>query len=148
MRLAFCGGGGLLVGGGGGTAAAACGIGLRAALFCWPLLPPPTHAPSNTWRLLKPRLNRPHTPHRDSYVVRGVTHNLPFLRAAVGSPAFAAGDYDTTFIPRYFPTDASRAPAAFPLAPAEEEARARCAVSSPQALHAHPPFLHLLAPPL
>jgi acetyl-CoA carboxylase biotin carboxylase subunit len=34
------------------------------------------------------------------YVVKGITTNLRYLRAVMDQPEFAAGDYDTSFLPR------------------------------------------------
>eukprot|EP00002_Diphylleia_rotans_P003655 TRINITY_DN1253_c0_g1_i1.p1 TRINITY_DN1253_c0_g1~~TRINITY_DN1253_c0_g1_i1.p1 ORF type:complete len:716 (-),score=176.17 TRINITY_DN1253_c0_g1_i1:361-2508(-) len=39
----------------------------------------------------------------DSYVIRGVTHNIPILRDMLTHPEFAAGDFSTKFIPKVYP---------------------------------------------
>jgi len=39
----------------------------------------------------------------DSYVIRGVTHNIPFLRAILDSNRFVSGNTTTKFIPEEYP---------------------------------------------
>jgi len=39
----------------------------------------------------------------DSYVIRGVTHNVNFLRELCDHPRFIAGDINTKFIPDEYP---------------------------------------------
>lgn len=39
----------------------------------------------------------------DSYVIRGVNHNIPFLRAVMENPRFLKGNLTTKFIPEEFP---------------------------------------------
>jgi propionyl-CoA carboxylase alpha chain len=39
----------------------------------------------------------------DEYVIQGVTHNIGFGRSILNNAAFAAGDYNTDFIPRFYP---------------------------------------------
>jgi len=39
----------------------------------------------------------------DSYVIRGVTHNINFLRSLCDHPRFIAGDLTTNFIPEEYP---------------------------------------------
>lgn len=39
----------------------------------------------------------------DSYTIRGVTHNVPFLRALVDHPKFISGDMSTNFIAQEYP---------------------------------------------
>lgn len=40
----------------------------------------------------------------DSYVIKGVTHNIPLLREVIEHPRFVAGDISTKFLPEEFPT--------------------------------------------
>lgn len=46
----------------------------------------------------------------DRYVIRGPQHNVPFLRAVVGHPAFEAGDVTTAFIPDHYPHEGTDGP--------------------------------------
>lgn len=39
----------------------------------------------------------------DSYVIKGVTHNIPFLRTVLDSPRYISGNISTKFIPEEFP---------------------------------------------
>jgi propionyl-CoA carboxylase alpha chain len=39
----------------------------------------------------------------DSYVIQGVTHNIPLLREVVGHAAFRSGRYSTKLLPEAFP---------------------------------------------
>jgi len=39
----------------------------------------------------------------DQYVVQGVAHNLGFGKSIIHNEAYAAGDYNTAFIPDYYP---------------------------------------------
>ena len=39
----------------------------------------------------------------DTYVIRGVTHNVDFLRAIMENKKFLSGDLSTAFIPQQFP---------------------------------------------
>lgn len=39
----------------------------------------------------------------DEYVIRGVTHNVGFGRSILRNEAFANGNYNTAFIPTYYP---------------------------------------------
>ena len=39
----------------------------------------------------------------DSYVIKGVTHNIPLLRAVLSHPRFASGDTTTKFLAQEFP---------------------------------------------
>lgn len=57
----------------------------------------------------------------DRYVIRGPEHNVPFLRAVVGHPAFEAGDITTAFIPDHYPAEGDTAPLKLPL-DAQQEA--------------------------
>jgi propionyl-CoA carboxylase alpha chain len=40
----------------------------------------------------------------DSYVVRGVTHNIGFGRSILRNNDFLSGHYNTSFIPKHYPT--------------------------------------------
>lgn len=51
----------------------------------------------------------------DSYVVRGVQHNIPLLRSVMDVPAFASGDYSTAFLAETYPTPEASGPRALPL---------------------------------
>ena len=46
----------------------------------------------------------------DAYVVRGVTHNIPFLRSCLSHPRFRSGEINTDFIVDEFPDGAPRRP--------------------------------------
>uniref|UniRef100_A0A3Q2CSH5 Propionyl-CoA carboxylase subunit alpha n=1 Tax=Cyprinodon variegatus TaxID=28743 RepID=A0A3Q2CSH5_CYPVA len=39
----------------------------------------------------------------DSYVIRGVTHNIPLLREIITHPRFVSGDITTNFLPEVYP---------------------------------------------
>jgi len=39
----------------------------------------------------------------DSYIIRGVNHNVPFLRAVLEHPRYIKGDISTKFIPQEYP---------------------------------------------
>ncbi|XP_068183307.1 propionyl-CoA carboxylase alpha chain, mitochondrial [Antennarius striatus] len=39
----------------------------------------------------------------DSYVIRGVTHNIPLLREIITNPRFISGDISTNFLPEVYP---------------------------------------------
>ncbi|XP_041646249.1 propionyl-CoA carboxylase alpha chain, mitochondrial [Cheilinus undulatus] len=39
----------------------------------------------------------------DSYVIRGVTHNIPLLREIITHPRFISGDISTNFLPEVYP---------------------------------------------
>jgi propionyl-CoA carboxylase alpha chain len=39
----------------------------------------------------------------DSYVIRGVNHNVAFLRSVLEHPRFVSGDISTKFIPQEYP---------------------------------------------
>ncbi|XP_061545855.1 propionyl-CoA carboxylase alpha chain, mitochondrial isoform X2 [Phycodurus eques] len=39
----------------------------------------------------------------DSYVIRGVTHNIPLLREIITHPRFISGDISTNFLPEIYP---------------------------------------------
>ncbi|KAJ8401257.1 hypothetical protein AAFF_G00384880, partial [Aldrovandia affinis] len=39
----------------------------------------------------------------DSYVIRGVTHNIPLLREIIVHPRFISGDISTNFLPEVYP---------------------------------------------
>lgn len=39
----------------------------------------------------------------DEYVIQGVTHNIAFGRSILANQAFYAGDYNTDFIPQFYP---------------------------------------------
>ncbi|XP_036397153.1 propionyl-CoA carboxylase alpha chain, mitochondrial [Megalops cyprinoides] len=39
----------------------------------------------------------------DSYVIRGVTHNIPLLREIIVNPRFISGDISTKFLPEVYP---------------------------------------------
>lgn len=39
----------------------------------------------------------------DSYVIKGVTHNIPLLREVISNPRFAAGKLSTKFLPEEYP---------------------------------------------
>ena len=39
----------------------------------------------------------------DSYVIKGVDHNIPLLRDVIQQPRFVAGDIDTQFLPDVYP---------------------------------------------
>lgn len=39
----------------------------------------------------------------DSYVIRGLTHNIPLLRDIVSEPVFRSGTYDTGYLPATYP---------------------------------------------
>ncbi|XP_037074960.1 propionyl-CoA carboxylase alpha chain, mitochondrial-like [Pollicipes pollicipes] len=39
----------------------------------------------------------------DSYVIRGVTHNVPLLRDILAEPRFVAGDITTNYLPEVYP---------------------------------------------
>ncbi|ROL50025.1 Propionyl-CoA carboxylase alpha chain, mitochondrial [Anabarilius grahami] len=39
----------------------------------------------------------------DSYVIRGVTHNIPLLREIIVHPRFVSGDISTKFLPEVYP---------------------------------------------
>ncbi|GAQ88060.1 methylcrotonoyl-CoA carboxylase subunit alpha [Klebsormidium nitens] len=39
----------------------------------------------------------------DSYVVRGLTHNIPFLRSVISDPDFRSGNITTKFIQEHYP---------------------------------------------
>jgi len=39
----------------------------------------------------------------DSYVIKGVTHNIPLLRDVLENPRFASGKYSTKFLPEEYP---------------------------------------------
>lgn len=39
----------------------------------------------------------------DAYVIKGIGHNIAFLRDVTRHPAFIEGKYSTTFIPKYYP---------------------------------------------
>jgi hypothetical protein len=39
----------------------------------------------------------------DSYVIKGVDHNIPLLRDVIQQPRFVAGDIDTMFLPDVYP---------------------------------------------
>lgn len=40
----------------------------------------------------------------DEYVIKGVTHNLGFGQSILNNEAYATGNYNTAFIPTYYPT--------------------------------------------
>ena len=56
----------------------------------------------------------------DAYVIRGVQHNAPLLRAVLDAPDFVAGDFSTAFLAEHFPAAEASAPARLPLAPRRE----------------------------
>lgn len=39
----------------------------------------------------------------DEYVIKGVTHNLGFGQSILNNEAYATGNYNTAFIPTYYP---------------------------------------------
>mmetsp|Transcript_3261 Transcript_3261/g.2201 ORF Transcript_3261/g.2201 Transcript_3261/m.2201 type:complete len:180 (-) Transcript_3261:613-1152(-) len=49
----------------------------------------------------------------DEYIVRGVTHNLPFGASILRNKDFASGNYSTAFIPKYYPTGFTGEPLTF-----------------------------------
>lgn len=51
----------------------------------------------------------------DRYVIRGVTHNLPFLRSIFSFDSFLSGSYTTAFIPEHYLGPSGLDPEAFPL---------------------------------
>jgi propionyl-CoA carboxylase alpha chain len=57
----------------------------------------------------------------DSYVVRGVQHNIPLLRSVMDVPAFASGDYSTAFLAETYPTPEASGPRALPLSHTQEQ---------------------------
>ncbi|KAK2079800.1 hypothetical protein QBZ16_002195 [Prototheca wickerhamii] len=50
----------------------------------------------------------------DSYVVRGVQHNIPLLRSVLDVPDFVAGTFSTAFLKEHYPTPEASAPAEQP----------------------------------
>lgn len=63
----------------------------------------------------------------DRYIVRGVAHNVPFLRAALNQDDFTCGDYATDFIPKHFSGPNSLNPLAFLLT--QRQQQELCAIS-------------------
>ncbi|KAL6786027.1 hypothetical protein ACKKBG_A01110 [Auxenochlorella protothecoides x Auxenochlorella symbiontica] len=57
----------------------------------------------------------------DSYVVRGVQHNIPLLRSVLDRPDFVAGTFSTAFLAQHYPSPADSAPAVLPLTRAQEQ---------------------------